>query len=311
VANGGAGAKDTNSNRISGERGCRLSQQRDSDRCHQTGLRDNGLVEGRDYILEARFSAGNYERFPEMARELAQAGARVILVNTILSVRAAQNVTPPVPVVMLAINDPVGTGLVASLARPGGHTTGMTTLNEDLTPKIIEFQHEVIPKAKTIAVLFNPVNPTNPVYVDKLRSAASAIGITVLPVELKSRETLDAVFSTIVAQHPDALHLVSDSGNIDLSDRIAELALAQRLPSFSTVPSYAQFGGLIAYGASWRQLFIRSCYFVKRILDGANPGELPVEQPTRIELVINLKTAKALGLDVPLQLQQLADELIE
>lgn len=118
MANGGAGAKDTNSNRISGERGCRLSQQRDSDRCHQTGLRDNGLVEGRDYILEARFSAGNYERFPEMARELAQAGARVILVNTILSVRAAQNVTPPVPVVMLAINDPVGTGLVASLARP-------------------------------------------------------------------------------------------------------------------------------------------------------------------------------------------------
>src|SRR5260370_34275330 len=221
------------------------------------GLADNGLIGGRDYLLESCFSAGNYERFPGLARELAQAGARVILVNTIASVRAAQNVTPPVPVVMLAINDPVGTGLVASLARPGGYTTGMATLNEDLTPKLLEIQHEVIPNAKTIAVLFNPANPTNPVYVDKLRAAAGAMGMTVLPVGLKSPDELDSIFSTLAAQHPDTLQLVADSGNLDLSDRIAALALAHRLPSFSTVTSYAEFGGLMAYCVSFRTPFVR------------------------------------------------------
>src|SRR5260221_2173915 len=141
------------------------------------GLRDNGLIEGRDYILESHFAAGDYEQFPEMARKLVQGGARMILVNTIASVRAAQNVVPPVPVVMLAINDPVGTGLVASLARPGGYTTGMATSNEDLTPKLVEFQREVVPRATTIAALFNPANPTNPTFLGNLRTAAGAVGM--------------------------------------------------------------------------------------------------------------------------------------
>jgi ABC-type uncharacterized transport system substrate-binding protein len=275
------------------------------------GLRDNGLVDGQDYVLESRFPAGNYERFPEMARELAQAGARVILVNTIASVRAAQNLTPPVPVVMLAINDPVGTGLVASLARPGGHTTGMATLNEDLTPKLVEFQREVIPEATTIAALFNPANPTNQTFLGNLRTVASAMGMQVLPFALKSPDELDSVFSTLAAQHPSTLQLVADSGNLDLSDRIAALALAHRIPSFATVTNYAEFGGLMAYGISLRRTFIRASSFVKRILDGAKPGDLPVEQPTKIELVINLKTAKALGLSIPPTLLSRADEVIE
>jgi putative tryptophan/tyrosine transport system substrate-binding protein len=118
------------------------------------GLRDNGMVEGRDYVLELRYAAGNYEQFPDMAREIAQAGVAVILVNTISAVRAAQRLTPPVPVVMISINDPVGTGLVASLARPGGHTTGMATLNDDLTPKMLEFQRTIVPKAKVVATLW-------------------------------------------------------------------------------------------------------------------------------------------------------------
>jgi putative tryptophan/tyrosine transport system substrate-binding protein len=275
------------------------------------GLRDNGLIEGQDYVLESRFPAGNYELFPGMARELAQAGARVILVNTIASVRAAQSLTPPIPVVMLAINDPVGTGLVASLARPGGYTTGMATLNEDLTPKLVEFQREVIPKATTIAALFNPANPTNPIFLGNLRTVAGAMGMHVLPVALKSPDELDSVFSTLAAQHPDTLQLVADSGNLDLSDRIAALALAHRLPSFSTVTSYAEFGGLMAYGISLRALFIRAASFVERILDGAKPGDLPVEQPTKIELVINLKAAKTLGLSIPPTLLSRADQVIE
>jgi ABC-type uncharacterized transport system substrate-binding protein len=275
------------------------------------GLRNNGLSEGQDYVLDSRFPAGDYTRFPEMARELAQAGARVILVNTIASVRAAQNLNPPVPVVMLAINDPVGTGLIASLARPGGYTTGMATLNEDLTPKLVEFQREIIPKATTIAALFNPANPTNPVFIDKLGTVAAAMGMRVLPVALKSPGELDSVFATLAAQHPDTLQLVADSGNVDLSDRIAALALAHRIPSFSTITNYAEFGGLMAYGVSLRSLLIRATSFVKRILDGAKPGDLPVEQPTKIELVINLKTAKTLGLSILAALLSRADDVIE
>jgi putative tryptophan/tyrosine transport system substrate-binding protein len=277
----------------------------------KTGLRGNGLIEGQDYVLDSRFPAGNYQRFPELARELAQAGARMILVNTIASVRAAQNLTPPLPVVMLAINDPVGTGLVANLARPGGFTTGMATLNEDLTPKLLEFQREIIPKAATIAALFNPANPTNPAFVANLRTVAGAMGMQVLPVALKSPDELDSAFSALVARHPDTLQLVADSGNLDLADRIAALALAYRIPSFSTVTIYAEFGGLMAYGISLRTLFIRATSFVKRILDGANPGDLPVEQPTRLELVINLKTAKELGLSIPPALLSRADDVIE
>jgi putative tryptophan/tyrosine transport system substrate-binding protein len=275
------------------------------------GLRENGLIVGRDYVLEARFAAGNYTLFPQMARELAQTGASVILTNTIASVRAAQSLTPPVPVVMLAINDPVGAGLVANLARPGGHTTGMATLNEDLTPKLLEFQRAVLPKATTIAALFNPANPTNLVFLEKLRGHAGAMGMTVLPFELQSPDTLDTVFAALVAKHPDALQIISDSGIFDLGDRIAALALAHRLPSFATSPNFAEFGGLIAYGASRLHLFVKSTNYVKKILEGANPGDLPVEQPTRIELWINLKTAKALGLDIPMNLQQLADQVIE
>lgn len=275
------------------------------------GLRENGLIEGRDYILETHFAAGEYGQFPEMARKLAQAGARVILVNTIASVRAAQNLTPPVPVVMLAINAPVATGLVASLARPGGYTTGMSTLNQDLTPKLIEFQRQVVPKATTIAALFNPENPTNPAFVGNLRTAAGAMGMTVLPVALKSPDELDSVFAALAAQHPDTLQLVADSGNLDLSDRIAALALGHHLPSFATTTDFAQLGGLMAYGVSGRALFSRAAYYVKKILDGAKPGDLPVEQPTKIELVINLKTAKALGLSIPPTLLSRADEVIE
>ena len=154
------------------------------------GLRENGLMDGRDYVLDTQFAAGDYELFPEMTRKLMLAGARILLVNTIASARAAQNVNPPVPVVMLNINDPVGTGLVESFARPGGFTTGMASLSEDLTPKLFEFQLEVVPKASVIAALFNPANPTNPPYVAKLSAAAAAKGMTVVPFALSRTASL-------------------------------------------------------------------------------------------------------------------------
>jgi ABC-type uncharacterized transport system substrate-binding protein len=275
------------------------------------GLRDNSLIEGRDYVLDTRFAGGNYVRFPELARELAQVNVSVILANTIVSVRAAQRLTPPVPVVMTSINDPVGAGLIASLARPGGHTTGMANLNQDVTPKLVEHLRAVLPKATVIAALLNPSNPTNPVFLDNLRTQAGPIGITVLPFEMKSPSELDNAFSEIVARRPDALQIISDSGTLDMMDQIAAKALLHRLPTCATDAEYPLFGGFMAYGAPRSQLFVRSAYYVKKILEGAKPGDLPVEQPTRVELWVNLKTAKALDISIPSTVLAVADRVIE
>ena len=275
------------------------------------GLRENGLIEGRDYVLEARYANGVYERFPELARELADARVAIIITNTIASVRAAQRLTPPIPIVMCPINDPVGNGLIDSLARPGGVTTGLATLNENLTTKMLDFQRAVIPSVRTIVAVYNPDNPSNPRAVDDLRAGATKLGITVLPVALRSPHELNAAFAEIASAKPDSLQVIADSGTLDLSDRIAAFAIARRLPTFSTSINFAEFGGLLGYGPSRRKMIMRSGYYVKRILEGANPGELPVQQPTTIELWINLKTAAALGVNVPDSLQQLADNLIE
>jgi putative tryptophan/tyrosine transport system substrate-binding protein len=275
------------------------------------GLRDNGLIEGRDYVLETRFAAGEYDHFPDLARELAQARVSIIVTNTIASVRAAQKLSPPLPIVMVPINDPVGVGLVTSLARPGGNTTGIASLNEDLTPKLLEYQRMILPKARVLAALFNPSNPSNLRFLNDLGPRAGGMGMTILPIELKSPQGLDAAFSVIAAHRPDVLQVLADSGNIDFSDRISALALAQKLPSFSSISTYAEHGGLLSYGANAKKFYLRAGYYVKKILDGANPGDLPVEQPTQIELWINLKTAKVLDLDIPMNLRQLADQLIE
>lgn len=275
------------------------------------GLRDNGLTAGRDYLLETRFAAGDYKRFPEMARELAKAGVDVILAGTIASVRAAQGLSPPVPIVMLAINDPEGNGLIASLARPGGVTTGMSTLNRDLTPKMLEIQREFLPNCRSVVALFNPGNPSNVLYVERLRALAGESGVAVMPIELASREALGEASARIAERRPDALQVIADSGTVDLLDQIVAVALAQKLPSFSTMPEIAVFGGLAGYGPSQRQLLGRAGYFVRRIVDGVHPGEIPVEQPARFDLVINLRTARAIDLTVPPILLARADEVIE
>ena len=157
----------------------------------------------------------------------------------------------------------------------------------------------------------DPLNPTNPLFLANLQAAAGPMGITVLPFELKSPGELESVFAALAAQHPDMLQIVADSGIIDMHDHIAALAVAHRLPSFANLTNYARFGGLMAYGISLEALFIRATYFVKRIMDGASPGDLPVEQPTKFELAVNLKTAKALRLDIPPTLLTRADEVIE
>ena len=274
------------------------------------GLQTAGLVEGRDYVFEPRFAAGQFERFAELAHELAEAGVSVIVANTIASVQAAQHLVPPVPVVMIAIHDPVEAGLVASLEKPGHLTTGMAGSNQDLTPKMLELLRAVVPRARSIAVLQNPEDPSDAAYLTDIRARAES-GISVQAIPFQSRDELEAAFARLATRPVDALFVATDSGTSDLSDRIAALALLHRLPAFSTTPEFTRLGGLMAYGASREQLYRRSGYFVKKILDGANPSELAVEKPARLELWINLRTAKALDIAVPAALLASADEVIK
>ena len=266
------------------------------------GLLDYGLVEGRDYVLEERFAGGDNTRIIEFANELARSKVRMIVANTPAGVRAAQRLDPPVPVLMMVMNDPVGAGLVSSLANPGNHTSGTASLNQDLTPKMLEFVREIFPKARVLAALFNPANPTSPVMMENLRVNGDRTGMAVLPFALEPRTDLDVLFSTLANRHLDALQVISDPSINDVRYRLSELALAHRLPLFSTSSLFAEAGSLISYGASVNKILRRMGYYVKKILDGAEAGKLPVEQPTKVELVINLKTAKALGITVPLDL---------
>jgi putative ABC transport system substrate-binding protein len=275
------------------------------------GLRENGLIENRDYIIEARFADGKYERFPEFANELRGHGVSVILVSTIAAARAAQRATSTIPIVMASINDPVGNGIVASLARPGGNTTGLATLNQDVSPKLIEIVRELLPNASAIAILFNPANPSNPTYVSSIRAEAGRFGITVRPVKLETPGEPTVEIKALEAQRPDALLVVSDAAIIAFGDLIAAQAIKQHLPVISTSPELTAAGGLVSYGASARENYRRSAYFIRRILDGAKPTDLPVEQPTQILLSVNLKTAKSLGLVIPPTLLARTGEVIE
>jgi putative ABC transport system substrate-binding protein len=187
----------------------------------------------------------------------------------------------------------------------------MASLNEELTPKLMEFPRSMLPKATLIGAIHNPANPTNLSFLKSLGEHAGAVGMRAIPIPIASRDELETAFAAIPAQHLDALLVVADSGLFDLSDRIAALALMHRLPTFSTNPDFVKFGGLIAYGASREKLYLRATSYVKRILDGAEPADLPVEQPSKIELWINLKTAKTLGLTVPPSLLGTADEVID
>jgi putative tryptophan/tyrosine transport system substrate-binding protein len=233
------------------------------------------------------------------------------MVTTIAAARAAQRATSVIPIVMTTMNDPVGNGIVASLARPGGNTTGMATLNQDVAPKLVEFLHAVVPNATTAAVLFNPANPSNGVFLDSVRVQTAPLGIAVQDFAVNAPDELTTAFGKIAAQRPDALLIMPDAATLDLGGRIAALALQHRIPIVSTDSDLTGAGGLISYGVSRRESYRRSAYFVKKVLDGVKPADLPVEQPTRILLSVNLKTAKALGLTFPPTLLATADEVIE
>ena len=277
------------------------------------GMRDNGLIEGKDYVLDVVSADGQYERFPALVQELLQRAPAVILVGTIASVRAAQLATRTVPIVMIATNDPVGSGLVASLARPGGNTTGLSTQAEDTNAKFVEFVREALPRAKRIALLINPGNPSHKQLGEQVRAAAFKFGIETRTVEAATPAALDAAFAAIAGQHPDALVVARDAMLLSepQPQRISAFALKNRIAAFGPDAQFPEAGSLLSYGPSLLDMYRRAATYVKKILAGTKPADLPVEQPIKFEMVINLKTAKALGIKIPQALLIQAERVIE
>jgi ABC-type uncharacterized transport system substrate-binding protein len=255
------------------------------------GLRENGLLEGRDYVLDVGWAEGHFDRFPLLASQMVQRNASVILAGTITAVRAAQAATKSIPIVMTSINNPISAGLIRSLARPGGNTTGVATLGEDVSTKVIELLRETLPTVATVSVFTNPTNSSNVEMFDKIKTLVRDPGIKVRSIELKYPEELDAAVTSFRFSLTEALVVLSDSMLMDIRERIAAVALRYRLPLITNTPEFTDAGALISYGPPRTQNYRRSAYFVKKILDGADPSELPVEQPTLIELSVNLKTA--------------------
>lgn len=275
------------------------------------GLRENGLQEGRDYVFDFGWAEGDYDKFPALAEAMVKNNDAIIVATTISAVRAAQLASNKIPIVMASIIDPVGAKLVESLARPGGNTTGMANLAEDVNTKLVELMQDLLPTVNKAGVLLNPANPSNRVILAKLEKLLSAQAIQVFPAETRSRQEFDSAFAALERERPGALFIMPDNLLLDARERIAALALRYRIPVITNQPEYTDAGALISYGPPRRAVYRRSAYYVKRILDGAKPADLPVEQPTQMELSINLKTAKELGISIPYSFLSRADRVVE
>ena len=274
------------------------------------GLGDLGYVEGRDIVIEYRPS-DPADRLPGFAAELVALHADVIVAGGSLAVRAAQQATRTIPIVMTGTSDPVGTGFVASLARPGGNITGLSLLSPELSGKRLELLREITKPLSRLAVLLNPDDPAVVFSLRETEKAALASGMDMSLVEARGAKDLDGAFALIGKIGPEALVILPASLMTRYASRIAELALNCRMPTISYFREFPEVGGLMSYGPSLDYSAGRAALYVDRILKGAKPSDLPVQQPTKFELVINLKTAKALGLTISRRLGAIADELIE
>jgi putative tryptophan/tyrosine transport system substrate-binding protein len=270
-------------------------------------LRALGYVEGQRAVIELRSADGHPDRLAALAAELVRLRVDVIVASQTPAVTAAKQATREIPIVMAAAGDPVGTGLIASLARPGGNITGLSGTTAELGGKIIELIRELLPQARRVAVLANAADPFTRPFVEQIRTGAGTIGMESQIITVRGADEFEPAFASMTQARAEAL-IVQPS----LPRKAAlELALKQRLPAVSPTRLFAAEGGLVAYAASFTDIWAKAAVYVDRILKGAKPADLPVEQPTRYELVINLKTAKALGLEVPPTLLARADEVIE
>ena len=276
------------------------------------GFRDLGYVDGKNIVFEHRFPNEQPERFFSLAAELVQIKVDVLIAVTRQAAVAAQRATTTIPTVFIAVPDPVGSGLVTSLGRPGGNITGLTNMAVELVPKRVQVLKEAIPKLARMALLVNAGSPDARRYVEVAQTVARPLGVTVQPVEIRTPVDLEPAFSLVTQNRLQGVCLTSDGLIYVEQERLAQLALDRNLPLIGYTREMTRWTGmLMTYGASNVALFNRGAYFVDKILKGAKPGDLPVEQPTKIELIINLKTAKALGLTIPPSLLARADQVIE
>jgi putative ABC transport system substrate-binding protein len=274
-------------------------------------LRDLGWTEGRTVTIEYRWVEGRTERFAEIAAEFVKLKVNVIVTSGTPAVMALQQATSIIPIVFATAGDPVNSGLVASLARPGGNTTGLATIGDDLAGKRLELLREVVPHLRRLAIVGNVTNPFTVLEIAQIRAAASTLGLEVTTLEIRRAQDIADAFETQRGR-ADALYVCTDAALIHTNRvQINTLALGKRMPTMHGARTYIEGGGLMSCGPNFPDMFRRSAEYVDKILRGAKPGDIPVEQPTKFDLVVNLTSAKELGLTVPPATLVLADEVIE
>jgi putative ABC transport system substrate-binding protein len=276
------------------------------------GLRELGYVEGQNVAIEYRYAEGKYERFPDFMNELVRLKVDVIVAVPTAAALAAKNATGTIPIVTVAVFDPIESGLVASLARPGTNVTGLTLIaGAEIVGKYLELLKESLPKVSRVAVLWNPANAAHPSLVREAESSARTLGLQLQLAGVRGPDEVDNALAAMARERVGALMVLPDSMFVAERTRLAELATKHRLPAMYGLRLHAEAGGLMAYSANLPDSARRAAAFVDRILKGAKPADLPVERPTKFELVINLKTAKALGLTIPPAVLARADEVIQ
>ena len=275
------------------------------------GLSEAGFAEGQDVAIEHRWAENQYDRLPSLAAELVDRQVSVIAALTTPSAIAAKAATTTIPIVFTTIADPVQIGLVASLNRPGGNLTGVTILNVEIVPKMLELLHEVVPTATAMAALVNPTNPNADTWSTSLQVAARTLGLELNVLKASAERDIDRAFATLIPLQVGGLVIVNDVFLITREEQLAALALRHRVPTIFQTRTSVVAGGLMSYAGSASDAYRQAGVYTGRVLKGEKPTDLPVQQATKVELTINLKTAKALGLEVPPMLLARADEVIE
>ncbi len=275
------------------------------------GMRELGYVEGKNLMIEWRFADGKVERLQGLAAELVRLKVDVIVAGGTQAVGAVQKATTTIPIVMGTVGDPVGSGFVKSLAQPGGNITGLSEVTVDISPKLLEILISMVPKLSRVAVLVNTTNSSHTTILKNVQSAGQQTSVKILPVDARIPQEIENAFSLMAKEHAGAVIVAIDGVFNQQMRQIAELAVKNRLPSAVAIRQYVEAGCLMSYGQNLADNYRRAATYVDKIFKGAKPADLPVEQPTRFELIVNLKTAKALGLTIPQSLLLRADEVIE
>ncbi len=275
------------------------------------GLREFGYVEGKTIVIERRYAEGKQDRLSALVAELVRLKVDVIVTGSPSATRSAKQATSTIPIVMLADDDPVGSGFVASLARPGRNITGLATLSPELSGKQLELLREIAPQLSRVAVLGNATQPGNPQALREINLAADSFGVQLQYLEVQDPKDIESAFQAASKERADAVLVVSTTALYLHRKQLADLAVKSRLPTIYGRPEYVEDGGLVYYGPSYNDLVRRAASYVNKILKGAKPGDLPIEQPTKFELIINLKAAKQIGLTIPPNVLARADKVIK